>query len=246
MKNKKVSIILLIFGLMLLITGVVSVIIQLQNKSNIYVPEETEYTLDLIDNVSTCYTEICPTISSISLNKINYETDNAELRAGIDKINRESEEYYQMVVESDVSNPSCEMYREELVHDTIVNEYYLIYTKGRYDSVGISRYIYNVCDNIYKYQQVEVYIYDKKEDKVLSQEEFKNALNLSDEEIRAKINEDLLSPNEGLDASVTIDDVDFNDLVLFYDYNGDLYVSYKETKGNTYRMTRLENNNEEE
>ncbi len=246
MKNKKISIIFLVLGLVLLVTGVVLVIIQLQGKSNVYVPEETKYTLDEVNNVSICNTENCPVTYSISLYKINYETNNAELRAGIDKINRESEEYYQTMVESDVSNPRCEAYREDLIHDTIVNEQYLIYTKGRYDSIGISRYTYNVCDNIYEYHQVEVYIYDKKEDKVLSQEEFQNALHLSNTEIRAKINEDLLSPNEGLDASVTIDDVDFNDLVLFYDYNGNLYVSYKETKDNTYRMTMLEENNEEE
>lgn len=244
MKNKKISIIFLVGGLILLIAGIILVVLQIQKKSDNYVVEETKYTIEDLNVISICDTENCPTMPVVLLHDINYKTDNVELREGIDKINAQTHDYYEMINASDTSNPSCEQYQGIIKHDTLVGEHFYIYTKGRYDSIGISRYLYNICDDIYEYQQVEVYVYDKKEDEVLTQEEFKNALNLTNTEIEAKINEDLLSPNEGLDASVTIDDVDFNDLVLFYDFNGDLCVSYKITKDNTYRVTVLKENEE--
>lgn len=240
-KKRKIIIltfIIIIIGILLLLLGILMLNSNKQTTTTNY--EETKYDLESIGAVNMCDTDSCLVAATLTFYNIIYETDNEELKKAVDNINAETLQYYNSVLNSDVSDSSCAVYQADLNHSLRVMTDYYVYTKGRYDSIAVNRVVSNICTREETYSQVEAYIYDKEDKKIITQQEFKRALEITDEKIKAAVSKNIEASNQFANTDMTIDDVDLSDIVLFYNNEGNLYVSYKVTKDNSYQVALIE------
>lgn len=229
MKKKVYLIILIIIAIALTVAGLF--LLNEPTTEEKTLPTPSDYSLTTLYKTTTCYTKDCEAKSEDSYLKISYNYDSKILQDAITKLNKETEAYYNQVITSTVDNQTCLNTFNN--HSLRIYNTYDSYTTDEIISISIQRTKINLCTNETEPFQVTAYLYDIKEDKMLTTKEVMTKLNISDEDIKNAI----MATNATLSQleNLTIETNDtYEDLVIYYGTDKKLYVSYFIPEMNSY------------
>lgn len=237
--NKKQKVIIVISVIVVLIL-LIGLYLFINSK-----PKETQksYHLEKTKSIDICKTTNCPIPDTINFNKVEYDTDIKEIQRIIKIINDETDNYYNMVTTSNINDAACSAVKDIYNYRTAVFTNYNSYTNDDYINLSIKRTIVDVCTNEKQDGQVESYIYDRKQKKLITQEEFKIKQNIGTKKINDAIttNNTFLNENANLNLSLEDTYVDGNqNIVLYYDTVGNLIASYYQTKAKQYYTASID------
>lgn len=158
------------------------------------------------------------------------------LQKEVDDINKETKSLYEnaksTLTDTDDVSDSCYAVKDIYRHRVSYGAEYYGYENDDFVTIAIQREEYNFCDNKSYFKQAESYIYDKKDDKIISQDEFKKKLKITDKEINTAIENYvnwLIEQGEEISLRDTYDNI-----VLFYGLDGEVYVSFEISELNGY------------
>lgn len=155
---------------------------------------------------------------------IYFDTDIQELKEAIDEMNNETKKYKEKMTTSNFNSLLCDGHDENFKYSyRILNQYYF-YSNDKYISVSVGRNELNTCTLASKGIKMKPAIYDKVSNKMLTQNEFKMSLGITDEMVYKIINDniDILNQYEINKINKKKD----YDYVLFYNTLGELTISY--------------------
>lgn len=220
---KKVSIFLFLLGIILLGAGCYFVVFR-SNKINKEIVPKIE--INSFGEVNPCLdTSNCQPFAIVEYPNISYSSGTA-IDSKIEKINQDTKKYYQTAIDSDVSDGSCVSVNTIYNHSRQTFSDLYEYHNDDYLAFAISRIDINLCANLKDSQQMESYVYSIKEEKLLTQEELKESLQISNEDLKEAITQTIDEYNSSAGTSVTIDEIDLNDTVVFFNGSGEVVVSY--------------------
>jgi len=139
-------------------------------------------------------------------------------------------------IQPTVEDTSCSNVKDMYYHSYKADIKPFSYTSDDYITVAIQTTEYYLCTEEIISKPVEAYIYDVKENKILTQKEFLQKKNITEEKIASSIEENLKGLNETQKTNYTMNDVydSSKKTVLFYDFDGTLLVSYYNKITNYY------------
>ena len=222
-KNKKIIIVLIIAIAVLALVGIMLFLRSSSTKEE-KVDTFFDYPKDQIKKIKVCKNSSDCMFPDDVFNYLTVKDQYTGLNESIKMINKETEDYYNQVKNSDLSSDECSAVRNKYTKGLYVENVFINYSNDKYISINTKRTITNLCTMKITRPQVKVYLYDIKADKMITQDEFIERENITDEEIKTaidKMNEILKKDGE------VIGDVDYSDIVLFYGYQGDIGVSYR-------------------
>ena len=167
---------------------------------------------------------------------MNYSTDVKELNDALNTINSDTKKYREKTLNSKVDGTAC---KENIKYTYFVNSTFYQYTNDNFVTLGVVRNGYYICDDKNDPIVTTSYIYDIKDGKMLTQEEFKNKIGLSDSKIKEAIDSSINVMNKYDNTKYKIRD-SYKDVVLFYDFEGNLYASYLLKEINKYMLAKVE------
>lgn len=242
-KKVKINNKMLILGAsLLLILIIVCIIISFNGRKT----EGSKFNFELSEKnalkIENCYDE-----NNCWMKPVDYyytltvDGDYPALQKKVDKINKDTKIDYEnaksSVTETAEEGDSCYDVKDVFYHRfSYVRDYYS-YEKKDLVSVAVQRKEYSLCDDEVAVNQVEAYIYDKKEDKIISQDEFKKREKITDKEIRTAI-EALVnfSKEQGIDATLYDN---YDNVVLFYGNDGEIFVSFEIAEMNGFQISTV-------
>lgn len=197
-----------------------------------------------------CKTEQCPTIYSDSYDRIKLKYDIKELQEKIDKINKETDEFYEKVRKSTISGDECKSFNgnEQLNVKYRVNNEFSIYSNEKYISISVWRRENEICNNKFINHNVENYIYDKEKERLITQDEFKKDNGIDKLSIRKAVSRGI-----GKNSVMgTVEDSEKNEVaagenminVAYFSSDGELYLSYFVKTDNAFYIVSLEDDDD--
>lgn len=227
---KKISMLLVSVLIILSFTGC-------NNKKTSEDFKKVDYDLKDLEYVKICDDESkCPVTATTYFGDMNYSTDIKELNDALNTINSDTKKYRQKTLNSKVDGTAC---KENIKYTYVVNSTFYQYTNDDFVTLGVVRNGYYICDDKNDPITTTSYIYDIKEGKMLTQEEFKKKIKLSDSKIKDAIDSSIKIMNEYDNTKYKIRD-SYNDVVLVYDFSGNLYASYLLKEINKYMLAKIE------
>lgn len=167
--------------------------------------------------------------------------DYPALQKKVDKINKDTKDDYKSakssVTETADESDSCYAVKDVFYHRYSYTTDYYGYDAGDLVGIAVQRKEYGLCDDSVTVNQVEAYIYDKKTDKIISQEEFKKREKITDKEVRTAI-ENLVNFTKEQGVDVALYD-EYDDVVLFYGSEGEIFVSFRITELNGFQISTV-------
>ncbi len=138
----------------------------------------------------------------------------------IKEINEETEKYYNEVKNS----PACSNDVDKFYHSKFVDVQFENYENNYYVSITPIYTITDLCEMKATRPAIKTHIYDKTDQKLLTQEEFIKKIGVSEEEIQQAIkeNNELIKEEE----KIEIMDQTFDDYLLFLVSDGSVNVAY--------------------
>lgn len=236
MRVKIVSIILIIISLGLIVLGLIGFDSSSETRD---FPKELEgYDIGDFATLSTCIDESCQYKETDLYSNMLYDYDSEVLQNAIEKLNQNTSKYYQIAKDS-VIDASCSASQPTVnQHSIRVVSKYNAYSDGRVITLNIKRTKINVCTNETESYQSENYVYDMKRDKLLTLDETKEILKLTNEDIGLAIEK----ANKNFETMYNVSiSTDYNpqDIKIYYNTAGDLYVSYYVAELKTYMSALL-------
>lgn len=196
-------------------------------------------------SIKNCKTSICHTTETDYYDTLVVNDEYKALNEKVKKINKETKALYKMANESTTNTAQCASVKDMYYHEYRVNSVYFNYENDKYASVAVQRNIINLCANTYERKQLEWYLYDKGNKKLLTQEQFKEKEEITESAITLVINNTIQQINK--DESTNIQPkVQYTDTVVFYDYQGNILVSFYIEELNTYTDAIVKVNVEKE
>lgn len=205
-------------------------------SSNEVVTVEPKY--KKISGTDICYNENC-LVKQKNYYRLVYHTNIEEIDKVVNMINRQTLNYFHKYENSTSCDEMNSIYRYQYMMAT---DYY-VFSNNRFVSIAIQRSKVDLCDLSENTKPMQVWIYDLKWKKFIDNSEFKDVLNISSNKIKKSVIKNMKIQHE---LSLLYDGkVDYkinkNDS-LYYDSNGNLYMSYYDKYINSYgRALVLEN-----
>lgn len=206
-------------------------------KMNIALPESKRL------KITNCKVDDCQITPVDNYDTLVIDSSYKKLNKKIEKINKDTKKYYDETNSSTTNNERCIEVKDKFYHEQRVTTHYYNYENKKYISVAVQRNIINLCTNEYTRKQVEWYLYDKNKDKLLTQEEFKKAENITDKEITAAIKNIIKIINDEEEESIVYGK-QHNDIVVFYDFKGSIILSVFIPEKNIYYTGTVRQNND--
>jgi len=174
--------------------------------------------------ITNCKTEDCEMPAEDNYDTLVINSSSKKLTKKIEKINNDTKQYYEQVKNSTTDNERCTAVKDKYYHEQRVVTNYYNYENEKYISIAVQRNIINLCTNEYNRKQIEWYLYDKSKDKLLTQQEFKEAERITDQEITSAIENiiKIINDEEGMNI---VPGEQHNDIVVFYDFQGEILIS---------------------
>lgn len=240
--NKKKIVFAIAISILIVIAIVVALLFNLNKKStdtSFFDYPETER-----KSIENCKSEENCDIWNIDYyDKLVLEKKYDVLEEKIDKINKDTEEYYNMVKKSDVNSSKCSNVKDMYNYSKRVVSNYANYENKKYLSVSVGRILYDLCEGTMEPKQIEVYIYDKNDKKIISQDEFKTKEKISDDDIYAAIKKTIKIIKNDIPEGIKLEDK-YDDTVLFLDNEGNISVSFYVKVANAYYTATVRDGNE--
>lgn len=237
MKNRyKKQILLIIIPIVLIVVGVIFTIFPLSKKE---LPTIKNYGLEETKKIVTCYSPDCKnSIEDIYAN-MSYDYESDLLQEKIRKINQDTADYYNLVINSTTEEKTCSSIRNYNKHSLRVSNHYHSYTTDQLISISVKRSKINICTDDVEAYQTEAYIYDIAEDKLLSVEETMKTLGITQKDIMEAIENTNKAFAESTGKTIVTKE-HYDDIALFYNTVGKLYVSYFIDEINDYYSAPIE------
>lgn len=235
MKNKKPLIILIVIIILLMILG--SIIYAYIPRKTTSIESIGKFKVEKAYEYKLC-NELCGFAQNNYYRKINFNTNIDDVNKMVDDINNESKKLHEKVLASKITD------KRECAGKTDLYNYSYLSTANFYDYVGkdyiiigVQRTEYDVCAGKYDTKELEVNIYDRKNKKMISQEEFMKQNNISDELANQRINEYIKDTFNDLEIP---NDIDYSSKKFLKSEDGKLLISFKNNKYNSYEIMNLE------
>lgn len=238
MKYRIISYMLVLVSIGLIVLGVIQVASSQEDKqANI---NFSNYRFEKLPNSGICRKgQKCQLNHAYYL--LKYQTNIKEIDEVIEKINSDTQTYLKqkqkMVM--DQSQECMSVYDYYNYKEMIVTTYD-IYNNESYLNLTIQRINQNVCTNQEEHEQVQTWIYDKKKQKFLTQQEFKQVLNLDANKIKEAI-EGNMQKQYAL-ATITFSNLSYHvtgEELVYYDTQGNLRISYYDSNFQVYTSAIL-------
>lgn len=246
MRKKRLLILCLII-LILAVIGITTLkIINLLNGEQNQ--EKETIKLAEVETIQFCNNETdCPREIENIYAKLEYNIDYPKMQQWIEAINKETEHYYQEVINSStLDDPTCsEEFKNTYKYKISVQTDYSIYTGDQYASLAVKRIKSNLCTGENVEMPINVYIYDLQNKKEISQEELKNTLNLTNDIVKESIENNIEMINQFSKKSFTVEDTYQNgnlDYILYYNPLGELLASYYQNSDKSYYSVVIKSN----
>lgn len=230
MKSKN-KIIIVTISIILIIIAIILVLVLNKKTSNNDFFDYSESDRKSIENCKS--EEDCDIWNIDNYDKLVLNKNYDVLKEKIDKINNDTEKYYQMVKKSNTNSESCSKVKNMYNHSKRVVSNYTNYENKKYLSISVGRIIYDLCENTMEPLQEEVYIYDKKDKKILTQDEFKSKENISDKEIYNAIKKMVKMIKDDVPEGIKLQE-NYDDTILLYGTEGNISVSFYVKEANAY------------
>ncbi len=189
-------------------------------SSNEVVTVEPKY--KKISGTDICYNENC-LVKQKNYYRLVYHTNIEEIDKVVNMINRQTLNYFHKYENSTSCDEMNSIYRYQYMMAT---DYY-VFSNNRFVSIAIQRSKVNLCNQKEKVKPMKVWIYDLVKKKFITNSEFRETLNISSKKIEKGVIKNMKMQHE---LSLLYDgDVDYqfnNDDRLYYDFDGNLYLSY--------------------
>lgn len=235
MKNKKTLIILIVIIILLIILG--SLVYTYMPRKTTVVDSVGEFKIDEAFEYKLC-NEKCSFAKNNYYRKINFNTNIDDVNKIVNDINNESEKNHEKVLASKITD------NRECAGTTNIYNYSYLSTADFYDYVGkdyiiigVQRTEYDICAGKYETKELEVNIYDRKNKKIITQEEFMKQNNITDELANQRINEYIIDTFDDIEIP---NDIDYSSKKIFKSEDGRLLISFKTNKYNSYEIMNLE------
>ena len=159
--------------------------------------------------ITNCKTEDCEMPAEDNYDTLVINFSSKKLTKKIEKINNDTKQYYEQVKNSTTDNERCTAVKDKYYHEQRVVTNYYNYENEKYISIAVQRNIINLCTNEYK---------------LLTQQEFKEAERITDQEITSAIENiiKIINDEEGMNI---VPGEQHNDIVVFYDFQGEILIS---------------------
>lgn len=229
MKSKK-KVLIITISVLVIILALVLIFIFNKKSSN---DQFFDYPESERKSIENCKAEGCDIWNTDNYDKLVLDKKYDVLKEKIDKINNDTEKYYQMVKKSNTNSDSCSKVKDMYNHRKRVVSHYTNYENKKYLSISVGRIIYDLCEDTIEPKQEETYIYDKKSKKILSQEEFKAKENISDKEIYNAIKKMVKIIKDDVPEGIKLQEK-YDDTMLLYGTEGDICVSFYVKEANAY------------
>ena len=197
-------------------------------SSNEVVTVEPKY--KKISGTDICYNENC-LVKQKNYYRLVYHTNIEEIDKVVNMINRQTLNYFHKYENSTSCDEMNSIYRYQYMMAT---DYY-VFSNNRFMSIAIQRSKVNLCNQKEKVKPMKVWIYDLVKKKFITNSEFRETLNISSKKIEKGVIKNMKMQHE---LSLLYDgDVDYqfnNDDRLYYDFDGNLYLSYYDNYIDSY------------
>lgn len=209
------------FALIIVLVGVVCLGIGayliLTNDETISL--ESEPTFELIDKkyIENCLNTGC-NVSNDLYAHLSYSGEVNAIDDALKTMNGNTDYYYDYVITS--SFDGCEVGKDTYTYRKSINNDYYYYINDDYITFAVDRVEKDFCTTLTTVVPTEVYIYDKEEEKILSQDEFQSKLGYSSEEL------DKLITNYLKENNMTGIEESYFAKALYYKNDGKLYLSF--------------------
>lgn len=214
--KKKISLFIGIFGIALLGLGLYLGLTESKNLDN---NENQEIRIEVVNKkyIKNCLNDGCSEKDDLYAH-LSINSENKVLNDSIKTINGNTDYYYDYILNSQYT--ICdEKVTSYAYRRGISNEYYY-YINDDYITFSASRAERDFCDNTVVTMPVETYIYSKKADKILMQDEFQKELGYNDSELDSFITNYLEKDNKDFVRD------SYYGKALYYNSEGKLYISF--------------------
>lgn len=217
---------ILLITLIILILPFISIIyLKISSTKN---TEETPITivepkLELSKTLELCKDKNkCPIISENIYADLVLNINSKEVQQWINKINQETENYYQETISSNILDGTCPNTQNIFNYKVATKTHHINYSNDKYISISVQRIKYNLCNNTKEQLPTEILLYSREKNKKITQEELKEELNLTNDTIKEAIK---ANAND-LNTPIT-ENFNYENYKLYYDITGCLLAEYQ-------------------
>lgn len=175
--------------------------------------------------IDMCKTDSCNIRKKAQFLELELKNENKTMQKYVDKINKDTIKYYEMVQESDMSSDSCAKYKDKYLHSKMVDTHYENFENDDYMSISVLRTITDLCNGSSETLKPEVYLYNKKTKKIESQIEFMKKKNVFEEQVLSGINFAIDDINKFENKNIEHREI-LDEYILGYAFDGALYVYF--------------------
>lgn len=243
MKKKKLLIIISTIFILLLIGLALYFVLGKEKKSkkeeNIPVPS---FSVSEDKRINMCVSPGCLPKDETIYSQIELDYKSNLVQLILNKINQETDKYYEEVLTSNMDSVECQPFKEVYKYNTDYGIDYDLYHDEDFVSIKVNRSKSNLCTGELEIFKPEIYLIDKKEDKEITAKEFMKKKNIDNDDLKMSIEKNIDSINKYNNTSYTYENTFQNgkqDIRFFYSYSGELYILYFQNEDQNYYVTSL-------
>ena len=249
MKNKKLITLFIILTIAVIL--VIFIVIKVNDKVNNKVDNELQNYIQSNDfvnkikvsenkSINICKDDNCKINQKIiEYNVYSYDYDNKDFQNIVNLLNEDTNEKYNETINSVLTEDCGENYNLYKYRDVYSMNYMLRETE---DFISIAKFTYktDLCHNISFQIEPIIYIFDKKDKKVISNEAFMKKMNIRDVDLERAIEGSIIDHNNIDNTSYTYDDViKDNNQKAYYTTQGDINLIFYDSANNKYQEVEL-------
>lgn len=211
--KKKISLLIVFIGIALLGTGIY-MFFSAGNKL-----EEAKVSFELVNQkyINNCLNDGCNEPDDLYAH-LSTNSDIEIINKSLKTMNGNTDYYYDYVTTSNFE--ICADKKDSYAYRRSISSKYYNYINDDYITFAADRVEKDFCDNLITVLPIEVYVYDRVGEKILTQDEFQSKLGYSSKELD-KIITDYLKSNFPDNIRDT-----YYGKALYYNSEGKLYVSF--------------------
>ncbi len=216
-KKKKIMLwVIIVVSVLFVLSGVI--IIAHNNRKR-------SFKITDIKKVDMCKkTEECLVESPQYFHWLDLDVDIKEVNDAIKQINNNTKKYYDQVEKSNVDKDECANVKDVYNHSVNVFSFIKRWIDDKYISVCVLRDVKNLCTGEIQKVTPEIFIYDLKAKKMITEEEFIKKENITQKRINAAIQSAIDFYGDDIEAGASYKDAE--DVHVFYGEDGKFSVAF--------------------
>ena len=218
-KNRKIIIVCLVILLVILLSIVLYNIFSFSNETDSRYVDKT---------IRVCRKDVQCGIADLKFNFIKSDVDSSLLQEKIEEVNKKILRDYRKVKKSDISYSECGPVASAYQHRTYIQDVVNVYEDSDYYIFSLRSLENNFCTDISS-EKLNTYFYDKKSDRFITEERFREIAGINDSMINNAILNDISSLKE-IGYNYVVDQS--RPFQIFLTEDGGIYVYYYDIESN--------------